>query len=134
MNVEKENTENKNTGPLKGVRVFDMSRILAGPSATQILGDLGAEIIKIEKPGVGDDTRQWGPPFLKDKDGQDTAESSYYLSANRNKKSLTLDFTKPEGLAIAKKLLATCDILFENYKAVLQVLLVHYRNSNNHNP
>lgn len=105
----------ENNGPLKGVRVFDMSRILAGPSATQILGDLGADIIKIEKPGAGDDTRKWGPPFLKDKDGNDTAESSYYLSANRNKKSLTLDFTQAEGLAIAKKLLASCDILFENY-------------------
>jgi crotonobetainyl-CoA:carnitine CoA-transferase CaiB-like acyl-CoA transferase len=109
--------ENKNTGPLKGLRVFDMSRILAGPSATQILGDLGADILKIEKPGAGDDTRKWGPPFLKDKDGLETTESSYYLSANRNKKSLTLDFTQPEGLAIAKKLLAGCDILFENYKA-----------------
>jgi crotonobetainyl-CoA:carnitine CoA-transferase CaiB-like acyl-CoA transferase len=105
-----------NTGPLKGIRVLDMSRILAGPSATQILGDLGAEVIKIEKPGEGDDTRKWGPPFLKDKDGRDTQESSYYLSANRNKKSLALDFTTPEGLAILKKLLATSDILFENYK------------------
>jgi len=111
------NMENKNTGPLKGVRVFDMSRILAGPSATQILGDLGAEVIKIEKPGAGDDTRKWGPPFLKDKNGHETTESAYYLSANRNKKSLALDFTRPEGLAVAKKLLATSDILFENYKA-----------------
>lgn len=107
----------QNTGPLKGIRVFDMTRILAGPSATQILGDMGADILKIEKPGQGDDTRKWGPPFVKDKDGKDTTESSYYLSANRNKKSLSLDFTKPEGLAIAKKLLSTCDILFENYKS-----------------
>jgi crotonobetainyl-CoA:carnitine CoA-transferase CaiB-like acyl-CoA transferase len=106
-----------NSGPLKGVRVFDMSRILAGPSATQILGDLGADVIKVEKPGEGDDTRKWGPPFLKDSSGQETTESSYYLSANRNKKSLTLDFTQPEGLAIAKKLIGTSDILFENYKA-----------------
>ncbi len=106
-----------NTGPLKGIRVFDMSRILAGPSATQILGDLGAEVIKIEKPGAGDDTRQWGPPFLQDKEGRDTTESAYYLSANRNKKSVALDFTTPQGLATAKKLLATADILFENYKA-----------------
>jgi crotonobetainyl-CoA:carnitine CoA-transferase CaiB-like acyl-CoA transferase len=106
-----------NTGPLKGVRVFDMSRILAGPSATQILGDMGAEVIKVEKPGAGDDTRKWGPPYLKDSAGNDTTESSYYLSANRNKKSLTLDFTQPEGLALAKKLLATCDVFFENYKA-----------------
>lgn len=107
-------TENK--GPLKGLRVFDMSRVLAGPSATQILGDLGADVIKIERPGQGDDTRAWGPPFLKDKDGNETKESAYYLSVNRNKKSLTLDYTKPEGLAIAKKLIATSDILFENYK------------------
>lgn len=110
-------TDVKNTGPLKGIRVFDMSRILAGPSATQILGDLGAEVIKIEKPGAGDDTRQWGPPFLKNKEGRDTSESAYYLSANRNKKSVALDFTAPEGLAAAEKILATSDILFENYKA-----------------
>jgi len=109
--------DSKNTGPLKGVRVFDMTRILAGPSATQILGDYGADIIKIEKPGQGDDTRGWGPPYLQDANGQDTTESSYYLSANRNKRSLALDFTKPEGLAIAKKLIGSCDILFENYKA-----------------
>jgi crotonobetainyl-CoA:carnitine CoA-transferase CaiB-like acyl-CoA transferase len=107
----------ENTGPLKGIRVFDMSRILAGPSATQILGDMGADVLKIEKPGQGDDTRTWGPPFIQDADGKDTAESAYYLSANRNKRSLSLDFTKPEGLAIAKKLLAQSDILFENYKA-----------------
>jgi crotonobetainyl-CoA:carnitine CoA-transferase CaiB-like acyl-CoA transferase len=107
----------ENTGPLKGVRVFDMTRILAGPSATQILGDLGADILKIEKPGAGDDTRKWGPPYLKNAAGEDTAESAYYLSANRNKRSLSLDFTKPEGLALAKKLIGTCDILFENYKA-----------------
>jgi crotonobetainyl-CoA:carnitine CoA-transferase CaiB-like acyl-CoA transferase len=106
----------KNTGPLKGVRVFDMTRILAGPSATQILGDLGAEVLKIEKPNAGDDTRKWGPPYLKDEDGQDTTESAYYLSANRNKKSLTLDFTTTEGLEIARKLIGQSDILFENYK------------------
>ncbi len=106
----------KNTGPLKGIRVFDMTRILAGPSATQALGDLGAEILKIEKPSEGDDTRKWGPPFLKDEDGKDTSESAYYLCANRNKKSVTLDFTKPEGLALAKKLIGSCDVLFENYK------------------
>lgn len=105
------------TGPLNGIRVFDMTRILAGPSATQILGDMGAEVIKIERPGQGDDTRKWGPPYLKDKNGNDTTESAYYLSANRNKKSVALDFTTPEGLAIAKKLIATCDILVENYKA-----------------
>jgi crotonobetainyl-CoA:carnitine CoA-transferase CaiB-like acyl-CoA transferase len=106
----------ENTGPLKGVRVFDMTRILAGPSATQVLGDLGADILKIEKPNEGDDTRKWGPPYLKNAAQEDTTESSYYLSANRNKRSLSLDFTKPEGLAVAKKLIARCDVLFENYK------------------
>ncbi len=111
------NGNSQKPGPLEGVRVFDMTRILAGPSATQILGDYGADILKIEKPGQGDDTRSWGPPFVQDADGQDTSESSYYLSANRNKKSIGLDFTKPEGLAIAKKLISRCDILFENYKA-----------------
>jgi crotonobetainyl-CoA:carnitine CoA-transferase CaiB-like acyl-CoA transferase len=104
------------TGPLSGLRVFDMTRILAGPSATQIMGDMGADIFKIEKPGQGDDTRKWGPPFVRDADGKDTSESSYYLSANRNKKSVTLDFTQPEGLALAKKMLASCDVLFENFK------------------
>lgn len=106
-----------NTGPLKGLRVFDMTRILAGPSATQLLGDMGADILKIEKPNEGDDTRKWGPPYVQDENGADTSESSYYLSANRNKRSITLDYTKPEGLALAKKLIASCDVLFENYKA-----------------
>jgi crotonobetainyl-CoA:carnitine CoA-transferase CaiB-like acyl-CoA transferase len=106
----------ENMGPLKGIRVFDMTRILAGPSATQILGDFGADVIKIEKPQEGDDTRKWGPPFLKDAGGSDTSESAYYLSANRNKRSLTLDFTKEEGLALAKRILAGCDILIENYR------------------
>lgn len=107
----------ENNGPLSGIRVFDMTRILAGPSASQIMGDFGADILKIEKPGDGDDTRKWGPPFVKDANGNDSRESAYYLSCNRNKKSLSLDFTKPEGLAIAKKLIATSDIFFENFKA-----------------
>lgn len=109
-------TDTNTKGPLDGLRVFDMTRILAGPSATQILGDMGAEIIKIEKPEAGDDTRKWGPPFLQDKNGEDTNESAYYLSCNRNKKSITLDYTKPDGLALAKKLIAQSDILIENYK------------------
>ena len=105
-----------NHGPLTGIRVFDMTRILAGPSATQILGDMGAEVIKIEKPGAGDDTRKWGPPFVTDADGKNTSESAYYLSANRNKKSIALDFTTPEGVVTAKKLIGNCEILVENYK------------------
>src|SRR3546814_5625934 len=91
------------SGPLSGIRVFDLSRILAGPTATQILGDLGADVIKIERPGQGDDTRKWGPPFVKDAGGKNTSESGYYLSVNRNKRSITLDIAQPEGQEIAKK-------------------------------
>jgi crotonobetainyl-CoA:carnitine CoA-transferase CaiB-like acyl-CoA transferase len=104
------------SGPLSGIRVFDLTRILAGPTATQMLGDLGADIIKIERPGQGDDTRKWGPPFIKDGDGKDTSESAYYLAINRNKRSVTLDIAQPEGQAIAKQLIARCDIFVENFK------------------
>ncbi len=104
------------TGPLHGLRVFDLTRILAGPTCTQILGDLGAEVIKIERPGSGDDTRRFGPPFLKDDAGRETAESAYFLSSNRNKRSLTLDLTQPEGQALARRLVARCDVLVENFK------------------
>ncbi|HJL88509.1 MAG TPA: CoA transferase, partial [SAR324 cluster bacterium] len=93
-----------NSGPLSGIRVLDMSRILAGPSSAQLLGDLGADVIKIERPESGDDTRGWGPPWLKDEQGNDTEESAYFLCANRNKRSLTIDFTKPEGQNILKQL------------------------------
>jgi len=103
--------------PLAGLRIFDLTRILAGPTCTQILGDLGADVIKVERAGAGDDTRKWGPPFLKDRDGRDTQESAYYLAANRNKRSLTLDLSKPEGQALARRLLAQSDILIENFKA-----------------
>ena len=103
-------------GPLDGIRIFDLSRILAAPTCTQILGDLGADVIKIERPGVGDDTRKWGPPYLKGKDGQDTQESAYYLSANRNKRSVTIDFTKPEGQNLCRRLISECDVLLENFK------------------
>ncbi len=104
-------------GPLAGIRVFDLSRILAGPTATQLMGDLGAEVIKIERPGQGDDTRAWGPPYLKDENGNDTAESAYYLSCNRNKRSVTLDIAKPEGRELARRLIAASDVLIENFKA-----------------
>ncbi len=106
----------RRTGPLAGLRVFDLSRILAGPTCTQLLGDLGADVIKIERPGAGDDTRKWGPPYLKGKDG-DTNESAYYLASNRNKRSLTIDISKPEGQTLAKRLIAKCDIMVENFKA-----------------
>jgi len=104
------------TGPLAGVRVLDLSRVLAAPSCTQILGDLGADVIKVERPGVGDEIRGWGPPFLKDADGNDTCESGYYLSAGRNKRSITIDMSRPEGVALIKQLLAISDIVVENFK------------------
>jgi crotonobetainyl-CoA:carnitine CoA-transferase CaiB-like acyl-CoA transferase len=103
-------------GPLSHIRVLDLSRVLAGPWASQNLGDLGAEVIKIERPGPGDDTRGWGPPWLKDANGRDTSEAAYFLSVNRNKKSVTLDISKPEGQGIVRQLAARCQVLIENYK------------------
>jgi formyl-CoA transferase len=102
--------------PLSHIRVLDLTRVLAGPWASQNLADLGAEVIKIERPGSGDDTRSWGPPFLRDGEGKDTGESAYFLSVNRGKKSVTLDISKPEGAEIARKLAAKSDVLIENYK------------------
>jgi crotonobetainyl-CoA:carnitine CoA-transferase CaiB-like acyl-CoA transferase len=104
-------------GALSHIRVLDLSRILAGPWATQILADLGAEVIKVERPESGDDTRGWGPPYLKDAAGNDTTEAAYYLSCNRGKKSLTLDISTKQGQEIARRLAAKSDIVFENYKA-----------------
>jgi len=103
-------------GPLEGIRVFDMTRILAGPSCTQILGDLGADVIKIERAGAGDDTRKFAPPFIKGADGEDTSEAAYFCAANRNKRSITLDISKPEGQALAKKLIGQSQVLVENFK------------------
>ncbi len=102
---------------LSDLVVIDLSRILAGPWAGQILADLGAEVIKVERPGSGDDTRGWGPPFLRDGDGRETADAAYFLCANRNKKSITVDFTQPDGQAILHRLVAGADILIENFKA-----------------
>ena len=104
------------TGPLAGLRVFDLTRILAGPTCTQLLGDLGADVIKIERPGQGDDTRKWGPPFVKDEAGAETTESAYYLSSNRNKRSVAIDISQAEGQALARRLIGKCDILVENFK------------------
>jgi crotonobetainyl-CoA:carnitine CoA-transferase CaiB-like acyl-CoA transferase len=101
---------------LDGIRVLDLSRILAGPWATQNLADLGAEVIKIERPVVGDDTRSWGPPFLKDRDGKATLDSSYYLSANRGKKSVAIDISTPDGQQIIRQIAESSDVLVENYK------------------
>lgn len=103
-------------GALSGLVVLDLSRILAGPTCTQILGDLGAEVLKIERPGRGDDTRGWGPPFLKDQAGKETAESAYYLSSNRNKSSVAIDLASKEGQDLISRLAAKADILVENFK------------------
>ncbi len=109
-------TKKYNTGPLQGLRILDMSRILAGPTCTQMLGDLGADVIKVERPGEGDDTRKWGPPYIKDIKGSDTTESAYYLSANRNKRSLTVDISFSEGQQLIRRLAGKSDVLVENYK------------------
>ena len=101
---------------LSGICVLDLSRVLAGPWCTQTLADLGADVIKIERPGSGDDTRGWGPPFLKDAQGQDTAESAYYLGTNRNKRSVTCDIARPEGQAVIRELVQRCDVFVENFK------------------
>lgn len=103
-------------GALSHIRVLDLSRVLAGPWCAQNLADLGADVIKVERPHVGDDTRHWGPPFAKDAAGKDTTESAYYISINRNKKSITLDISTPEGQAIVRDLAAQSDVVIENYK------------------
>jgi len=102
-------------GPLSGVRVLDLSRVLAGPWATQTLADLGAEVIKIERPGAGDDTRHWGPPFTTKADGS-KGDAAYFLCANRGKKSVELDIATPEGAAVVRELTKTCDVVVENFK------------------
>ena len=101
---------------LAGIRILDLSRVLAGPWCTQTLADLGADVIKIERPGTGDDTRTWGPPFLKDSDGHDTAEAAYYLGTNRNKRSVTCDIAQPAGQALVRELARQCDVFVENFK------------------
>ncbi|WP_338575110.1 CaiB/BaiF CoA-transferase family protein [Brevundimonas olei] len=103
------------TGPLHGVRVLDLSRVLAGPWATQTLADLGAEVIKIERPGAGDDTRHWGPPFTTTADGQ-LGDAAYFLCANRGKKSVELDIATPDGVETVRRLATTCDVVVENFK------------------
>lgn len=103
-------------GPLDGLKVFDLTRVLAGPHCTQMLGDLGAEVIKIERPGGGDDTRGFAPPYQRNDKGEEISESAYFTGANRNKRSITINLSAPEGQALAKKLMADCDILVENFK------------------
>ncbi|EPP9092529.1 CaiB/BaiF CoA transferase family protein, partial [Acinetobacter baumannii] len=104
-------------GALNGIRVLDLSRVLAGPWCGQILADLGAEVIKIERPKVGDDTRSWGPPWMKDDSGQDTQEAAYYQSTNRNKLSVAIDIANPDGQELIKALIQDTDVVIENYKA-----------------
>ena len=101
---------------LQGIRILDLSRVLAGPWCTQTLADLGADVIKIERPGSGDDTRTWGPPFLKNDDGTETHEAAYYLGANRNKRSVTCDIAQPAGQALIRELVLHCDVFVENFK------------------
>ena len=110
------NSQSSAPSALSGLRVLDLSRILAGPYCTQLLGDFGAEVIKVERPGVGDDTRKWGPPYLKDSQGEDLAESAYYLCCNRNKRSIAIDISRAEGQSLIRKLLKNTDVLIENYK------------------
>ncbi|RZL06081.1 MAG: CoA transferase, partial [Rubrivivax sp.] len=106
---------------LDGIRILDLSRVLAGPWCTQTLADLGADVVKVERPPGdphpgGDDTRGWGPPFLRGRDGADTAEAAYYLGANRNKRSVTCDIAQPDGQALVRDLVAHCDVFVENFK------------------
>ncbi|MBJ9594654.1 CaiB/BaiF CoA transferase family protein [Burkholderia seminalis] len=103
-------------GALSHIRVLDLTRVLAGPWCAQTLADFGADVIKVERPGAGDDTRHWGPPYLKDAHGADTAEAAYYLAANRNKRSVTIDIATPEGQQIVRELAAQSDVVLENYK------------------
>ncbi len=103
-------------GALSHIRVLDLTRVLAGPWCAQTLADFGADVIKVERPGAGDDTRHWGPPYLKDANGDDTAEAAYYLAANRNKRSVTVDIATPEGQQIVRELAAQSDVVLENYK------------------
>lgn len=103
-------------GALSGIKVLDLSRVLAGPWATQMLADLGADVIKVERPVAGDDTRHWGPPFLKDDQGNDTREASYFTSCNRNKRSITLDMAHPEGQALLRRMAQEADVVVENFK------------------
>lgn len=108
--------DNSQSTSLRGLRVLDLSRILAGPTATQLLADLGADVIKVERPQTGDDTRGWGPPFVPNADGSDSDLSAYFLSANRNKRSIAVDLATEEGVALIKRLAATADVIVENYK------------------
>lgn len=116
------------SGALSHLRVLDLSRVLAGPWAGQILGDLGAEVIKVERPGSGDDTRIWGPPYAKDAEGHDSDQSAYYLCTNRNKKSVAIDIAHPEGQALIRELAAQSDVVIENFKKTACAAMVWIMN------
>src|SRR6185437_2445580 len=121
-------------GALSHIRVLDLTRVLAGPWATQILGDLGAEVIKIEKPGEGDETRRFGPPFVQNDDGTE-GDAAYFLSANRNKKSVAIDMAKPEGAALVRRLARRSHVLVENFKTgALQRYGLEYASLSPENP
>ncbi|AHF88613.1 CoA transferase (plasmid) [Rhizobium leguminosarum bv. trifolii WSM1689] len=109
-------SDHQKPASLDGVRILDLSRILAGPTCTQLLADLGADVIKVERPDTGDDTRSWGPPFVPDADGDDSDLSAYFLSANRNKRSIAIDLASDEGVALVERLVAISDVVIENYK------------------
>jgi crotonobetainyl-CoA:carnitine CoA-transferase CaiB-like acyl-CoA transferase len=110
------NVSEQRQAPLAGIKVLDLSRVLAGPWAGQLLADLGADVVKVERPGQGDDTRHWGPPFLKDEQGRDTTEAAYFQCANRNKRSLSVDMAHPQGAALIRRLAGQADVLLENFK------------------
>lgn len=122
MNTHRDNPTSMQAGAalkptaLQGIRVLDLSRVLAGPWSAQVLADLGADVIKIERPGTGDDTRTWGPPFLQGHDGKDSAEAAYYLTTNRNKRSVTCDIAHPRGQELIRELAGHCDVFLENFK------------------
>ena len=102
--------------PLENIRILDLTRVLAGPFGSQMLADMGADVIKIERPEVGDDARTFGEPYLRDEDGQPTRENAFYLSVNRNKRSITVNIADPRGQALLHKLVRSCDVVMENYK------------------
>ena len=102
--------------PLDKIRILDLTRVLAGPFASQMLADMGADVIKIERPVVGDDARIFGEPYLRDADGKATRENSFYMSVNRNKRSVALNIASPQGQALIRKLVESCDVVMENYK------------------
>jgi formyl-CoA transferase len=133
--INRPDTSRPDTSPLTGIRVLDLSRVLAGPWCTQNLADLGAEVIKVERHGTGDDTRTWGPPFLKDHSGADTTDSAYYLAANRGKKSITLDLSSPAGQQAIRDLAKISDVIVENYKVgQLKKYGLHYESLVKINP